>query len=245
MKLAITTASLEGYGLHRIFRFAKEALFDGVELDISKKNFDTCNAEYLNELIKEYDLPIIAIKTAEPKEKTILDAVALALNLGTKIIIVDPPKIFDLKYAQWLKQEVPKIREKEEISIALENAANETIFGFIPATSMNSLRDLKDFKHVCINTAFAANKKENIIDLIMKMKNYLVHVHLTNIKQNKIGALPQSGILPVESFLSKLKQEEYKGCVSLDVNPKNLRVGKDDELKKLLTEAREFCLKYI
>lgn len=246
MKLSFTTASLEGYGLNRIFEFAKELGFDGIELSLSRRNLDTMDKDYVKSLVDQYNLPVLAIETLDgSKEKQIVEAVELAKTVGSKIIIVKPPKIFDFKYATWLQSEVPKIREREEISIALENAGDDTIFGFIPATAMNSLSDLKKFKHVCINTGYIASKKQNIIDVLMSMKNYLVHVHLSNIKHNKVGALPQEGILPMESFLAKLKQEEYKGTISFDINPKNLHINKTDEMKRLLTEAKEFCGKYI
>jgi len=246
MKLAVTTSSLEGYGLNRIFKFIKETGFDGIELVLSKKDFDTQNAQYVNELCKQYNLPILAIQALEKsKPKQIQEAVDLAITIGCRVIIVKPPKIFDFKYSQWLKEEVPKIREKESISIALENAPDETILGFIPAHAMNSMNDLKNFRHACLNTAFVASKKDNIIDMLLKMKKYLVHVHLTNMRKNNTGALPQNGSLPIESFLSKLKQEDYKGCVSIDVNPKYLHVSQDNEMQKLLIEAKEFCLKYM
>ncbi|KKP39068.1 MAG: hypothetical protein UR28_C0010G0051 [Candidatus Peregrinibacteria bacterium GW2011_GWF2_33_10] len=246
MKIAFTTSSLEGYGLNRIFRFAKELGFDGLELVQSRKNLDTTDANYINALCKEYDLPVLAIQTQDSsKSRQILDAVDIAKTIGTKIIVIKSPKFFDFKYTEWLKTEVPKIRERESISIALENSPDDTILGFIPATAMNSVNDLKKFKHACLNTAYASSKKQNIIDLLMSMKNYLVHIHLTNVKQNHYGVLPQNGSLPMESFLAKIKQEDYKGTIALDINPKYLHVGKEDEMKKLLLEAKEFCLKYI
>ncbi len=246
MKIAFTTSSLNGYGLNRIFEIGKELSFDGIELVMDKKNYDTLSAEYINSLSKTYNLPVLAIEAFDnAKEKHIRDAVDIAKTIGSKIVIVKPPKFFDFKYSQWLKDEVPKIREQEEISIALENSPGETILGFIPAHAMNSLHDLKKFKHACLNTGYTFEKKENLIDTFLKIKNYLVHVHLSNVKKGKVGAPPQSGVLPIESFLSKLKQENYKGTVSIDLDPKYLHLGNNQEMKKLLLEAKDFCLQYI
>ena len=50
---------------------------------------------------------------------------------------------------------------------------------FIPAHAMNSLHDLKKFKHACLNTGYTFEKKENLIDTFLKIKNNtLQKVHL-------------------------------------------------------------------
>jgi sugar phosphate isomerase/epimerase len=246
MKLALKTSCLEGYGLNRIFTFTKEIGFDGVELVISKKNYDTFNADYIKELCESHGLPIIAVQLPQNSgQKQIEEAISFVKKIGTKIIIIPSPRIFNFKYTQWLKEQVPNLREKEQISIAMENAPDDTILGFLPAHAMNSLGELKKFKHICLNTGYSATKKENIIDTYLSIKKCLVHVHLSNIKKTHLGSLPQEGSLPIESFLAKLKQENYKGAISLDIDPRNLHIGKDEEVKKLLTEAKEFCQKYI
>ena len=45
--LLLSTSSLAGYGLHRIFEFAKKSEYDGIDLCIDFSEFDTFNAEYL------------------------------------------------------------------------------------------------------------------------------------------------------------------------------------------------------
>lgn len=243
--LSICTDSFKGYGLNRIFDFIKKAGFDGVDLNIDPRNFDTQNTEYVKSLIDLYHLPVLSISTPPTSSaKKIQEAVDMAKTLGTKIIVIQPPKIFDFQYTSWLKNEIPKLRQRENISIALENAPSETFLGIIPEHSMNNIIDLKRFKHVCIDTSRVASKKEDLIRIYKTLKPFLVHVHLSNVKNGNAYALPQTGILPIESFMTKLKQDGYPGTVSMKINPKYLDVGEDAKVQKVLGELKEYYTTY-
>jgi len=67
--LALSTDSLNGYGLNRIFAFAKEAGYEGLDLYISQKLYDTQNAEYIKNLTAEYKIPIVAMQLPDPLQK--------------------------------------------------------------------------------------------------------------------------------------------------------------------------------
>ncbi|MBT6068776.1 sugar phosphate isomerase/epimerase [Candidatus Peregrinibacteria bacterium] len=246
MKILLSTDSLKGYGLNRVFEFAKDAGFDGIDLQIEPKDFDTQNAEYLKELEQEYGLQVISIQTPKnANKKKILEYVELTKIVGAKILILQAPKVFNIKFTTWLKTEVPKIRKKESISIALENAPATTLFGFIPEHAMNNLAELKKFKHACLDTSRTADRKEDLIVTLKKLMKYLVHVHISNVKKGRGGHLPNDGILPMESFLTKLSEEDYKGAISIKVKPKYLKIGQDEELAKQLQDSIAYCKKYL
>lgn len=239
--LAICTDSLRGYGLNRIFSFIKEAKYDGVDLNIDPRNFDTQNTPYVKSLIDQYQLPVLAISTPPTANAhKIQEAVQMAKAIGCKIIVVQPPKRFDFRYIQWLKNEIPKLRQHENISIALENAPSDTFLGIIPEHAMNSLVDLRNFKHVCLDTTRIAQKKDDVIRIYKSLKKFLVHVHLSNVKSGTPYALPQTGILPLESFLTKLKQDGYPGTISYKINPKFIQSGEDLKMMKELEEVKKF-----
>ena len=48
--LTLSTDSLKGYGLNRIFEFAKDADFDGIDLAVDPTVLDTQNSGYIKEL---------------------------------------------------------------------------------------------------------------------------------------------------------------------------------------------------
>jgi sugar phosphate isomerase/epimerase len=239
--LALSTDSLKGYGLNRIFGIVKAAGYDSVDLAIDPKNYDTQNAEYIKSLIDQTGVPVSAIQAptiCSPKK--IMETVSMAKLLGTRIIIIQPPKIFDFKYVQWLKNEIPKIRQKESISIALENAGSQTFLGIIPENAMGNILDLKKFKHACIDTTRVAQKRDDLIRIYKALQKFLVHVHLSNVKAGKFYYPPDKGILPIESFLTKLKQDSFPGTISIKVNSKFIDAGDDAKVMKHLAEMKLF-----
>ncbi|MCC6643509.1 sugar phosphate isomerase/epimerase [Candidatus Peregrinibacteria bacterium] len=239
--LAICSESFRGYGLNRIFEFIKKSGFDGLDLTIDPKNFDSQDPSYIKELVDKYQIPVLAISTPiTGSAKKIESAVDMAKTLGTKVIVIQPPRIFDFKYASWLKNEIPKIRQKENISIALENAPSETFLGIIPEHSMANVVDLKKFKHVCIDTTRVATRKDDLIRTYKALKPYLVHVHLSNVKNGVPYSTPESGILPIESFLTKLKQDGFPGTISIKINSKFLALGEDAKILKELKALKDF-----
>lgn len=243
--ITLSTDSLKGYGLNRIFQFMKEAAFDGIDLFIDPRDFDTQNPKYIKKLVEEYKLPVTVLQThPNATAKDVIKAVEMAQFLGTKIIIVQPPKLFNFKYIKWLTNEVPKIRQREDISIALENAPSETFLGIIPERALNNLNELKKFKHAALDTTRVAQKKDDLIRVFNVLKKFLVHVHVSNVKKDKGYALPGEGILPLESFLTKLKQEGYRGAVSFKIHPKFLKAGQDEKVIKNLASCKKFYEEY-
>ena len=239
--LVLSTESLHGYGLNRIFNFVKQAGYGGIDLAIDFKNFDTQNTEYVKLLSDQYQIPVVAISASPTSSsKKIMDTVKMAKTLGCRIIVIQPPKIFDFKYIQWLKNEIPKVRQKENISIALENSSSETFLGIIPEHAMGNINEMKKFKHACIDTTRVAEKHEDLIRVYKVLQKFIVHIHLSNLKTGKQYYLPTEGILPIESFLTKLKQDSWAGNIAVTVNPKYMNVGDDEKVLKTMQDIKKF-----
>lgn len=239
--LALSTDSLRGYGLNRVFQMIKDAGYDGVDLAMDRRNFDTLNVEYVAQLSEQVGIPVLAISTpTNANDKMIQKAVDMAKAVKCRIVVVQPPKFFDYKFISWLKNEVPKMRKKENISIALENAPSKSFFGIIPEHAMGNILDLKKFKHACLDTARLGKRKEDIIRVYKTLKKYLVHIHLSNVRAGTPYAPPEKGILPIESFLTKLKQDGFPGVISYKINGKYLHAGKDEKVMKSLEEQKLF-----
>lgn len=239
--LALTTESLKGYGLNRIFELLKESGFDGVDLTFDPKSYDSTNADYIKSLIETYDMPVLSIETPyNATTKSILQAIELAKVIDCKVVVIQPPKILNFKYSNWLKSEVPKIRQKENISIALQNAPNTTWMGVFPEHGMNNLSELKKFKHACLDTSLLNQKSEDILHAYRTLKKYLVHLHLSNVNKTKEYQLPYKGTLPLESLLTKLHQDEFPGTISIKVKPNTLHAGKDKKVIEELKKCKEF-----
>lgn len=243
--LTLSSDSLHGYGLNRIFRFVKEAKFDGIDLAMNPKEFDTVDGDYIKELVDAYKLPVLSLAASpNASAKQIMESVEVAKKIGTQIIVIQAPKIFNFKYTKWLTSEIPKIRQKEQISIALENAPAETLLGFIPGHALNNLNELRKFKHAALDTTRVAQHKEDLIRTFKNLSKFLVHVHVSNVKHGKGYQLPEEGILPLESFLTKLKQESYKGAISFKIHPKFMKAGDDKKVLENLAACKKFYEEY-
>ncbi|MEK7085803.1 MAG: hypothetical protein AAB953_02205, partial [Patescibacteria group bacterium] len=55
---------------------------------------------------------------------------------------------------------------------------------------------------------------------------------------------PQEGIMPLESFLTKLKQDRYPGAVAIKILPKFLHAGDDERVIDELKKAKKYYDKY-
>lgn len=243
--LLLCTDSLQGYGLNRIFELAKEAGYDGIDLSVNFGLYDTFNAEYIKRLIDETGMPVMAVSA--PKQiavKRVKELVTLTKKIEAKVLILQPPKITNFKLTAWYKKEIPKLREKEFLSIALENAPAGTFLGFIPEHSMGSTIEMRSFKHISLDTARIGEQRKDLIRAYTAFKKCLVHVHLSNFYKGKKYAPPQEGIMPLESFLTKLKQDKYPGAVSIKVLPKYLNAGEDDKVIDELKKSKDYFDKY-
>lgn len=243
--LLLATDSLKGYGLNRIFMFTKDAGFDGVELALENNDFDTQNVPYIKELIDEVGIPVVAVRTFPNSTiKKSIFACDLAKKVGASYVIVEPPKLFDFKYAEWLKKDVPTLRKKYGVKIALKNSSAETLLGFLPGRSMSNITDLKKFGQVCLDTALLYSKKADLIRTYNVLKKMLVYIHFSNVEKGQIHCLPQHGVLPLESLLTHLKRDKYNNPISIIVKPAKLHVGHEKKMMETLASIKDFCEQY-
>jgi sugar phosphate isomerase/epimerase len=244
--ITLHTNSLHKYGLNRIFEFAKEAGYDGIEIGVDKSNYDTQNAEYIKRLSDQHKLPVMAIHSpVNGSEKSVHHVIEMAEYLKCPVVIITPPKLLDFKFTNWLKKQTPILRKKKHIQIALINAPGKTVFGFLPERAMNSLSDLKKFGMAALDCSSTASKQwGNLMSVYDHLKKLVVHVHLSNIHKHKEYSLPNEGVLPLESFLKKLKSNNFKGAISLRVRSSELSAGDDDKVVAKLKKAKEFIEEY-
>jgi len=243
--IILHTSSLHKYGLNRIFEFVKKAGYDGIEIEVDKNNFDTQNAEYIKKLSQEFDVPVIALHAPmEGSEKSVQHVVEMAVYLKCPLVVVTPPKFMDFKFTKWLKREVPILRKKRNIQIALANAGGKTFLGLLPERALNNIDDLKKFGMVALDCSMTASKKTDLIRFYEYLKKLVVHVHLSNVRRHKEYSLPNEGILPLESFLKKLKLNKYDGSISVRVRPAELGAGDDELVVKKLKKVKDFIDEY-
>ncbi len=244
--LLLHTDSLSNYGLHRIFHFAKEAGFDGVELAINPKRLDTQNPEYLEMLSKETGVKIIAVQAPQKTNKKRMEiAYKVADAVGAKMVTIQPTGYMDFGASGWIKDNVPKLRARGHMKICLMNVPDERVLGFLPKYSMTNLTDMRDFHEVTLDVSNLVSRNIGLLDFYEKMKKVVMHVHLSNYRGEKDHAMLNEGRLPIESFLKKMKRDGYLGHFSIKVRPSELHSGHSDAaVVKRLKECKEFFEEY-
>lgn len=246
--ILLSTSSLRGYGLHKIFLLAREARYDGICLDLNPLDFDTENTAYVKALSEEFSMPVVSITAHErrvtPKSVDVL--MEMAKTLGTKIVNFYPPHRLD-KDGEWFSEYLPKVQKREkDLSIAIINVEPKTFLFLIPEYKDATLPLIKK---ITGKTALHISNVDpesgtDLIKTFSLLGNSIHNVYLSDKTGNKEELLPGKGDMPLESLLIKLAQGGYKGEFTLKVAPKELGAGDDAMVVKRLTEAKEYCLKH-
>lgn len=246
MQLLLSSISLEHYGLNRVFAFAKEAGYDGIDIEVSKI-YDTQDAAYIRSLIDQYGLPVVNLVTPKKlsDKSQVMKYVDLATEIGAKIVTIHPPRILDFGFTQWIKNELPHIRKKTGIRVALLNAVPSRLLGFIPQHAMNSPTEMKRFREVALDTSNVYSLHEDLIRLYERLKGEIVHIFLSNVRNGRDHSLPMDGSMPIESLLTKLSKDGYRGALSLRVVGKELGEGNEQKVISKLKETKAFVEKYL
>jgi hypothetical protein len=100
--LLLSTSSLVGYGLHKIFLLAKEAEYDGIDLCLNPDDYDGHNSDYIKLLESLTGIEVKSITAYERKmnEDIVDETLKLASNLGIRIVNFFPPHRTD-KNKSW------------------------------------------------------------------------------------------------------------------------------------------------
>lgn len=238
------SANLPHYGLERVFKFTKEAGYDGIEIEVNGI-FDSQNVDYLKKLSKRYNLPIKAFSLAESKEEALTEVFQKTVRefMGTTMIL-NQPQVLSANYKKWMERIAPRLAQKYNLILCRKNAPSKNMMGIIPMRKDNSLLSLKENGFVCLDLTALASINEDVIRSIKLLGNNLKHIYLSNVSHNKPYSLPQEGILPVESFLTKLAQKRFIGNFSVRVASHFLSEGDDKKVLEKMIEIREFYEKY-
>ncbi len=242
--LLFHTDNLPHHGLERIFEFAKKTGFDGIEVGVNI-NYDTHNVEYLKTLEKRYKIPIkafsMSIKNEEkwilPFKDTVREFHDVTMNLHT-------PSNLSFKYQKWLSVIAPKLAKKYSLKLCHRNVPFESMLGFIPKRRGNTLSALKNRGQVCMDLTALALANDDIMRGIETLGSHLGHVYLSNVYRHTRYSLPSRGVLPVESFLTKLAKIDYRGNFTLYVKGSDFTEGNDEITLQKMQDAKYFYDKY-
>jgi len=250
--LLVSTSSLNGYGLHRIFSFVKQAGYDGIDLVLTKQNYDTWSADYIKSLSDEFWVPVLSITAPNRglNEKKVDLIVDIAKKVWAQNITFFPPYVTD-KNTTWYTRYLSKVKRDTHLSISIANVEPKFIFFVIPEYKNASLLEIK---RITGDTALdlSAVDTNSGLDILKAQKHLgssLKNIYFSDKHGPKKWILPGlagggTSYLPLESFLMKLRASGYAAFITLKVSPREMWVGTEEKVLQNLDYFKSYYKKH-
>ena len=245
----LSTSSLAGYGLHRIFSLAKQAEFDGIDMSIDFDAYDSYDAAYIDSLITSTDLPVVSITAPERRlnRKQCDQILSLADDLGVQVVNLHPPHRLD-REKDWFGEYLQVVAKKyPNIVINIINAPPKTWLYII--SEYGDARP-ETIKKITEHTALSIENvdPESGVDLmktLILLGSTMWLVYLSDKDDGKVGLFPGEGTMPLESLLIKLREIGYSGHFALTIDPRSLLAGAPEStVIACMVRSRVFLSKY-
>ena len=149
MRFILSTGSLYNYSVDRVFAFAAEAGFDGIEMLIDHR-WDTRQSDYLRRLMESHSLPIPALHSpfsrncsgwGETESGAVARTAELATELSAQVVVHHLPMRFGYaflqaagrnlllpnpfdsgrQYATWLTEGYATLQSSTDVLLCIEN----------------------------------------------------------------------------------------------------------------------------
>lgn len=217
----LSSDTLSGYGLDLVFQTAKEIGFDGIDLAMWK-NFDAWHIEYVQTLIKKYDMPIKVIQISRNVNiKEMNQAVEIARAVGAEVITINAPEVFNISSGRFLRAHLPAYKQHNKwVKFSIINPEQSNYLGIIPKYYFQDMVQIIK-KHKMYLGLDIANMEEQILEeqFMKKMANfipYLSVVYVSDVDKHGNTHLPLGdGMLKLPALFKKFKQHEFDGFFSL------------------------------
>ena len=244
-----STGSLHPFGLDRVFGWAWEAGYDGVEVMMDDR-WDTHQADYLDDLVQRHGLPILALHPPIYQgawrlgaEETLVRSARLARRISCPLVVAHPPPP-GRPLKRWLAGPLAAARD-ENVIVAVENMpANRTDVLSVRRGSVSLPEHLAGVGEVTLDTSHAGASGLDLLDARERLAPQLRHVHLSDsnlVLGKDEHRLPGRGRLPLKPFLADLAGDGFPGVVSLELKPWPLGAPRPEEILEKMSAALAFA----
>ena len=219
------------------FDSMKKSGVEGIELFLPSFNkFTLEDIKDVKKIVEDNTMEVLSVHQAlRFFSKTRIAEIAklfhMADMLSAKVIVLHlslaGKQIFDKEY----KDTLHSLEKKYGITIGFENREKYVI---TPGGKHNWQGDLfsdlikeNDF-HITFDTTHLAATKGDIIKFFKKNKDRIINIHLSDYKHHVLNGslrpfrykhLPLGkGQLPIKKFLETLREEKYKGLVTMEIH---------------------------
>jgi sugar phosphate isomerase/epimerase len=226
--VAFSTGSLYPFGLERVYGWAAEAGFDGVEIMMDER-WDTHQDFFLRDLLERHGIPILALHPPLRRgawglgpEETLVRVARLARRMEVPVVVAHPPPP-GRPLERWKAGPLREARG-QGVAVAVENMPRKETGGFfrVRRRSCYLPEHLADVGDVTLDTSHAGASRVDLLRAHSVLARQLRHVHLSdsNLEAGRDEhRMPGKGRLPLKPFLAALATSGYPGAVSLELKP--------------------------
>jgi sugar phosphate isomerase/epimerase len=243
-----STGSLYPFGLERVYAWAAEAGFDGVEVMMDER-WDTHQPDYLGSLAERHGIPVLALHpplyrgawNLEPGE-TLVRVAKLARKLDVPVIVAHPPSP-GRPLRRWVSGPLEEARG-QGVAVAVENMPRGPRHAFsIRRRSCHRPENLVGIGDVTLDTSHLGASGEDVMRAWSVLGGQIRHVHLSdsNLTGKDEHRIPGTGKLPLRELLSALAGSDYPGAVSLELKPWPLGAPDPAKVLEKMREALAFA----
>jgi sugar phosphate isomerase/epimerase len=260
MKLSLSTGTLYIYPLQTVFRWAREADFDGVELVVNPEAI-VRGGEAVRRLAAAEGIALFSVHPSvvplpgwRERRGGIEPTIGLARAAGARLLVTHTPRIKSLdgdeglayrqRLAGWQRQ-----LAGSDLRLAVENKTIHTeadlAYALTPLDRLRAFADRYDLGLV-LDTAHAGTAGEDLQRARQIFDGRLANVHLSDLGSRPgRGPLnqhrfPGTGDLALAELLAGLAASGYSGPVTLEVNPFALRFWWPPAVRRCLALAADW-----
>jgi sugar phosphate isomerase/epimerase len=248
--VVFSTGSLHPFGLERVYSWAAETGYDGIEIMMDDR-WDTHQAVYLDHLAEKHGVPIRVfhpplhrgVWNLGPQE-TLVRVTKLARSMQVPVVVAHPPPP-GRSLARWSAGPLREARE-QGVCVAVENmpkSESRGIFGIRSGRSCHMPEHLVGLGDVTLDTSHVGASNVDLMRAYSVLAGQLRHIHLSDsdLTGGDQHRLPGKGRLPLRPFLAALAESDYPGVVSLELKPWPLGAPEPETILGRMREALTFA----
>ena len=231
IQIALSTASVFPERVPDAFEMAARLGYDALEIMVTADPVSQ-DAGVLARLSEYHGLPVVAVHAPnlivtqrvwgrDPWEK-LRRSGDLAGALGARVVVVHPPFRWQRDYARDFEAGLNELSADSGIAFAAENLyplrpGGAEVTAYAPHWNPVEL----DVAHATLDVSHAAVSGSDVLEMAGQLGPRLAHVHLGD--GTKPGLpdehlVPGRGTQPCAELLGKLRADDYRGVVVLEVN---------------------------
>ncbi len=246
--VAFSTGSLHPFGLDRVYGWAAETGFDGVEVMMDER-WDTHQHAYITELAGRHGIPVLALHPPIYRgawrlgdEETLIRSARLSGKIGGPVVVAHPPPP-GRPLARWSSGALAEARGAG-VPVAVENMPknfSEKVFT-VRRKSCYKPEHLVGIGDVTIDTSHVGASGVGLMEFWEKLSVQARHVHLSDsdLSGGDQHRLPGKGKLPLKEFLAEIGRSAYPGAISLELKPWPLGTPRPEVILTRMKAALEF-----